>query len=248
MTNPLLSDWTTPFGLPPFDAISDDDYAPAVESALAEARANIAAIADNPEQPSFANTIEAMERAEDSLNRVLGAFYNVAGADSNARREELQRQFAPLLSAYGSEITENAALFARVEAVWEQRETLDLTAEQARVLMLTRRGFVRAGAELTGDARDRLKDVKARLSILGTEFTQNLLADERGWFMPLGEADLAGLPDFVISAARSAGEAQDVLLFGRCNSGVRCGDQLRRRTRRCADCRRCRRAHGCCIA
>ena len=148
MTNPLLSDWTTPFGLPPFDVITDDDYAPAVESALAEARSNIVAIAENTEEPTFENTIEAMERAEDALNRVLGAFYNVAGADSNARREELQREFAPMLSAYGSEITENKALFARVEAVWQQRDGLDLTDEQHRVLMLTRRGFVRSGAML----------------------------------------------------------------------------------------------------
>jgi peptidyl-dipeptidase Dcp len=209
MTNPLLSDWTTPFGLPPFDAISDEDYPPAVEAALAEARANIAAIADNADEPTFANTIEAMERAEDTLNRVLGAFYNVAGADSNARREELQREFAPLLSAYGSEIIENKALFARVEAVWEKRAELDLTDEQQRVLMLTRRGFVRSGAQLEGAEAARLREVKSRLSVLGTEFTQNLLADERDWFMPLSENDMEGLPDFVIATARAAGEEKE---------------------------------------
>ena len=209
MTNPLLAAWKTPYGLPPFDMISDQDYAPAVDAALTEARANIAMIAENPEPPTFANTIEAMERAEDTLNRVLGAFYNVAGADSNDRRDALQREFAPLLSAYGSEIIENKALFARIEAIWDMRDALDLTDEQARVLMLTRRGFVRAGAQLEGADAARLREVKSRLSVLGTKFTQNLLSDERGWFMRLAEDDLEGLPDFVIAAARTAGREKE---------------------------------------
>ncbi|SHF22299.1 peptidyl-dipeptidase Dcp Metallo peptidase. MEROPS family M03A [Loktanella atrilutea] len=209
MTNPLLSDWDTPHALPPFDAIEDAHFAPAVDAALAEARANIAAIADNTEAPTFANTIEAFERAEASLSRVLGVFYGVAGADSNPAREALQRHFSPLLSAFGSEVTANAALFARIEDLWQRRDDLDLTAEQARVLMLTRRGFVRQGAQLTGAAADRLRDVKSRLAVLGTQFTQNLLADERDWFMPLAEDDLAGLPEFVVDAARAAGEAGD---------------------------------------
>ncbi len=206
MTNPLLADWDTPYGLPPFDEISDDDFAPAVTEALAHSRANIAAITENSDAPDFDNTIVALERADELLSRVLGAFYNVAGADSNAKREELQREFAPMLSAYGSEITENKALFARVDAVWQKRDALDLTDEQKRVLMLTRRGFVRSGARLEGDEAKRLREVKSRLSVLGTSFTQNLLADERSWFMPLGDDDLAGLPEFVIATARAAGE------------------------------------------
>ena len=205
MTNPLLADWDTPFGLPPFDLISDDDYMPAVEEALAVSRANIAAISENPEAPDFANTVEALERADDLLGRVLGAFYNVAGADSNPARDALQRAFAPMLSAYGSEVSENKALFARVEAVWEQRDALDLTDEQQRVLMLTRRGFVRSGAQLEGKPAEKLRAVKGRLSVLGTEFTQNLLADEREWFMPLGPDDMSGLPDFVVATAKAAG-------------------------------------------
>lgn len=204
--NPLLGAWDTPFGLPPYGAFSDGDFEPAFDAALAEARANVAAIADNPEPPTFANTIEALEMADDALNRILAVFYNLAGTDSNEKREALQRAFSPRLAAYSSEITMNAALFARVDALWQEREALDLTDEQARVLMLTRRGFVRSGAELEGEARDRLKEVKERLAVLGTEFTQNLLADERGWHMTLAESDLEGLPGFVISAARAAGE------------------------------------------
>ncbi len=209
MTNPLLTPWDTPHALPPFDAIKDADFAPAVEAALSEARGNIAAIADNPDAPTFDNTVAALELAEATLGRVLGVFYGVAGADSNPAREALQRDFSPLLSAFGSEVTANAALFARIEDLWTRRDDLDLSEEQARVLMLSRRSFVRQGAQLTGAAADRLRDVKSRLAVLGTQFTQNLLADERDWFMPLAEEDLVGLPDFVIDAARAAGEAGD---------------------------------------
>ncbi len=207
MTNPLLTDWTTPFGLPPFDAITDGDFAPAVDAALAQARDNIAAIAANPDTPTFDNTVAALELAEATLGRVLGVFYGVAGADSTPAREALQRDFSPLLSAFGSEITENAALFARIDDLWARREALTLSAEQARVLMLTRRGFVRQGAQLRGDTAARLRAVKSRLAVLGTQFTQNLLADERAWVMPLTEDDLTGLPDFLQDAARAAGTA-----------------------------------------
>lgn len=204
MNNPLLSRWDTPFQLPPFADIQDDDFAPAFDAAISEARTNIAMIADNPEAPTFANTIEALELAEETLGRVLSVFYNLAGADSTRKREELQRDFSPRLAAYSSGISMNKALFQRIETLWQQRDELDLTEEQARVLMLHRRGFVRAGAQLQGAARDRLKEVLERLAVLGTQFSQNLLADERDWFMELGPEDLDGLPDFLLDAAKGA--------------------------------------------
>jgi peptidyl-dipeptidase Dcp len=219
MTNPLLADWDSPFQLPPFDAIDDDQFAPAFDAALDEGRAAIAAIAENPEPANFANTIEALELSGETLNRVAGVFYNLSGSDANPARDALQRDLAPRMSAYASEITNNRALFERIETLWEDREGLDLTAEQARVLMLYRRMFVRAGAALEGGARDRLTEVKSRLAVLGTQFTQNLLAEERGWSLPLAEADLDGLPDFVIDAARAAaqerGQAGHVLTLSR---------------------------------
>jgi len=205
MTNPLLAEWDTPFALAPFDAISDADFAPAFESALAEARAEIAAIADNPAPPTFANTVQALECAGKPLDRVLSVFFTLAGADSNPERQALQRDFGPKLAAYSSEIHGNAALFARIETLWAARDTLDLDPEQARLLMLTRRAFVRAGAALTGDAEARMRAIMARLAELGTAFTQNLLADEAGWRMELGEDDLDGLPEFVVETARAAG-------------------------------------------
>ncbi|MCU4654424.1 M3 family metallopeptidase [Roseibacterium sp. SDUM158016] len=204
--NPLLAAWNTPFGLPPFAEIEDAHFAPALDAALAEGRAAIAAIAENPEPPTFANTIEALELADATLDRVAGVFFNLAGSDSNPAREALQRDFAPKFSAYSSEIVTNAKLFARIAELWDRRESLGLTPEQMRVLHLTHRSFVRSGAALEGAARDRLTEVKSRLAVLGTSFTQNLLADEREWFMTLSESDLEGLPDFVVKAARAAGE------------------------------------------
>jgi len=206
MTNPLLSDWTTPFQLAPFDAISDDDFAPAFETALQAHQAEIASIAGNPQEPTFPNTIEALEASGGALDKVLSVFFTLAGADSTPKREELQRMFSPKLAAHGAEISSNKALFARVAQIWDARDTLDLTPEQARVLMLTHRGFVRGGAALDGDEDARMKEIKSRLAVLGTQFTQNLLADERDWFMELQDDDLQGLPEFLIDAARAAGE------------------------------------------
>ena len=210
MTNILLQDWDTPFRIAPFDQISDDDFAPALDVALANHQAEIDAIASNPAPADFANTIEALEAAGRDLDKVLGTFYTVAGADSNPAREALQRDFSPKLAAHFAEISGNKALFARVAAVNNARDTLDLTDEQARVLMLTHRGFVRAGAALTGADDTRMKEIKGRLAELGTAFTQNLLADERDWFMELGDGDLAGLPEFVVNTARAAGKEKGV--------------------------------------
>jgi peptidyl-dipeptidase Dcp len=206
MTNPLLDRWDTPFGLPPFAALRDDDFRPAFDAGLAEARGAISAIADNPEPPTFANTIEALELAEQTLDRVAGVFFNVAGADSNPAREALQRDLAPLLSAFSSEVTNNRALFQRIETLWQSRETLRLSGEQVRVLALYHRMFVRAGARLDGADAERMTAIKSRLAVLGTEFTQNLLADERDWFMELQPQDLDGLPGFAVAAARAAAE------------------------------------------
>ncbi len=205
MSNALLGDWDGAFGLPPFGAISDADFAPAFEAGLAEARANIAAIAGNAEVPTFANTIDALELAEGLLDRVGGVFYNLAGADSTEAREDLQRDLAPKMSAFGSEVTNNRALFARIEALWAGRDSLGLTPEQGRVLQLYRQMFVRSGALLEGAASQRLTAVKSRLAVLGTAFSQNLLAEEREWFLELSEADLEGLPEFVVASARAAG-------------------------------------------
>ncbi len=177
--NPLLTDWTTPYGLPPFDAITDDDFGPAVEATLDTARNAVRAIGHSAEPVTFQNTVSALELADRDLSRVLSAFYSLAGADSNEARQALERELAPKLSAYGSEITSNTALFARIDDLWQRRDSLDLSPEEERVLYLTHRGFVRAGARLEGAEAERMKEVKSRLATLGTQFSQNVLADER---------------------------------------------------------------------
>ena len=203
--NPLLAEWDTPFRIPPFADIEDGHVSPAFEEALRRARQEDEAIATSDEPPTFGTVIEAMERSGADLDRVLGVFYNLASADSNDAREALMREISPRLAAYSNEVVMNRDLWARVEAVWEAREGADLTPEQARVLMLTRRGFVRAGAALEGADRERLGEIKQRLAVLGTRFTQNLLADERAWSMPLPDDAREGLPVFVLAAAEAAG-------------------------------------------
>lgn len=205
MTNPLLAPWDTPFGLPPYDRIEDDHWMPAAEAVIAEARAAVEAVAANPEPPSFDNTIAALEMSDEGMGRVFGAFYAVAGADSTPVRQSLQRDFAPMLSAYTSWVIGNRALFERIDTLWQSRETLDLDPEAARVLMLTHRRFVRAGARLEGAQAERMAEIRARLSVLGTQFSQNLLADEAGWTMQLSPEALASLPAGLRSAAKSAG-------------------------------------------
>ncbi len=206
MTNPLLAPWGTAFEIAPFDKIQDSDFEPALDQALAQHCAEIDAIANGEADATFTNVIDALEAAGRDLDRVLSAFYTLAGADSTPEREALQRAFSPRLAAHFSEISANQALFARIETLWQKRNELTLTAEQARVLMLTYRGFVRSGAALEGATAARMKEIKARLAILGTQFTQNLLADERDWFMALAPQDLEGVPEFVRATAETAGQ------------------------------------------
>jgi peptidyl-dipeptidase Dcp len=202
--NPLLQDWNGPFGLPPFEAVRDEDFAPAFEAALAEARANLDAVAADPAAPSFANTIEAMERADRKLDRVAAVFFNLAGAHANDAIEALQRELSPRLAAHHSETMMNPALFARVDALMARRAELGLTPEQDRVLYLHHRMFVRAGARLEGAARERLSAILQRLATLGTTFSQNVRADEKAWTLPLAPEDLEGLPQFLVDAMAQA--------------------------------------------
>ncbi|RBI75650.1 peptidase M3 [Roseovarius sp. TE539] len=205
MTNPMLETWNTRFGMAPFDRIEDGHFAPAFDTAMRAARAEVAAIADNRDSPTFANTIAALEAAGRALDKVLSVFFTLAGADSNPARQALQRELSPELAAFTSDLYCNKALFARVADLWARRNELALDPEEERLLMLTHRRFRRAGAALEGEAEQRMRAIMARLAELGTRFTQNLLADETGWYMELEERDLEGLPDFVVDAARSAG-------------------------------------------
>jgi len=207
MNNPLLQDWTSPYGLPPFDQVQDDHYRPAFDVALAEQRSEIDAIAADPSEPTFENTIAAMERSGQRLRRVSAVFFNLAGSNTNDALQAVERAIAPVLAKHRSAIFMNEALFRRVEDLFRRRDTLHLSSEQARVLDRYHTIFVRAGARLAPDAKTRLAEITERLAALGTRFSQNVLADEKAYALVLdGEGDLAGLPPFVRSAAAQAAE------------------------------------------
>ena len=205
--NPLIADWTSPFQMPPFGAISDEDFEPAFDAAFEQARNDVKNIAENSAPATFSNTIEAMEKDSDLLDRVGSVFFNLASADTNEAREAIQRDLSPRYAAFHSETMMNADLFRRVKAVFESDEAL--TDEQRVVTEKYYKMFVRAGANLDGEKRDRFKAVMQRLAELGTTFSQNVLAEERGWDLTLEEADLDGLPDFLSSALKSSAEARD---------------------------------------
>ncbi|MGV1836571.1 M3 family metallopeptidase [Rhizobium rhizogenes] len=209
--NPALVEWTGHQGLPRFDAVNDADFAPAFDAALASHETEIEAIANNGEAPTFANTVTALEIAGDALSRVSALFWNKAGAHTNEVIQTLERQIAPKISRHYSKIGMNAALFARIDALWEGRDALGLTLEETRVLERHWKGFVKSGAKLPKVEQERLATINETLAGLGAQFGQNVLGDEKSWALILSEdADLAGLPDYLkdamAAAARERGE------------------------------------------
>jgi peptidyl-dipeptidase Dcp len=204
--NPLLADWRGAFGLPPFAAIGPEHYLPAFDTALAAHRAEIDAIAASPAEPSFANTIEALERSGRALDRVSNVFFVLTGADTGDALEAVERDVSPLLARHSNAMYLDRALYARIAALFERRASLGLSAEQARVLDRYHTRFVRAGAALDKQRQDRLAAINERLASLGTQFGQNVLADEKAYALILEEADLDGLPGFARDAARAAAE------------------------------------------
>ena len=205
--NPLLQPWTEPFEAPPFDRIEPGHFRPAFDVALKDHRAEIDAIAANPALPTFANTIEALERSGRSLDRVAKVFFNLTGAATNDELQAIEREIAPVLARHRSDIYLSEALFKRIDALEADEDKLGLSPEQARVLERYHLDFTRAGAGAPGEAKARLAAIAERLATLAAEFGQNVLADEKDWLMLLDEEDLAGLPDFyVASASRIAAE------------------------------------------
>jgi peptidyl-dipeptidase Dcp len=206
--NPLLQPWTGPFGAPPFARIRPEHFRPAFEAALAQKRAEIAAIAADPAPPTFDNTIAALERSGKALDRVEATFFNLVGSDSNETLQEIERDMAPVLSRERSATLQNDALFRRIEALHEGRAALALDAEAARTLDRYRTAFLRAGAGLPEETKARLAAIGERLATLGAAFGQNVLADEKAFVLILEKPeDLTGLPEsFLAAAAQTASE------------------------------------------
>ncbi|HWY62298.1 MAG TPA: M3 family metallopeptidase [Rhizomicrobium sp.] len=199
MDNPLLEDWTGPFGTPPLDHVRPEHFPPAYDKALAEHEAEIAAITSRP--AGFENTIIALEKSGKRLARVEAIFSTLTSSNTNDALQAIEREMAPRLSAHWNKIHLNAKLFARIDELHAGREALGLDAESLRVLERYHLDFVRQGAQLKGKARKRLDAIGQRLASLGTGFSQNVLADEQDFILPLAESQMGGLPQFARDAA-----------------------------------------------
>ena len=209
-TNPLLAKWEGPYGgVPPFDKVQIPLFKPALEAAMAEQLKEVEQIANNPAAPDFENTIAAIETAGRTLSRV-GTLYGVWGATmSNPEFQAVQREMAPRLAAFNDQITQNEALFKRIETVYNSPQKAKLTPEQQRVTWLYYTNFVRAGARLNADAKKRLSAINQQLAGLFTKFSQNVLAEETDQFIVLkSEDELAGLPQSLRDAAAAAAETK----------------------------------------
>ncbi|HXV61211.1 MAG TPA: M3 family metallopeptidase [Vicinamibacteria bacterium] len=205
--NPLLAPWTGPYGVPAFDQMDLASLKPALEAGMAKNLAEMDAIAQSSEPPTFENTILAMERSGRDLGRVF-AYYGVWSSNlSTPEFREIEREMAPRLSEFQSKITQNAALFERIRAVHDGAEMGSLRSDQQRLVQLIYDGFARNGATLQGEAKERYAAIDQRLAELETQFSNNVLADEEGYVTYLDETQLSGLPaSFVQSAASAAKE------------------------------------------
>jgi peptidyl-dipeptidase Dcp len=200
--NPLLAAWDTPFGVPPFDRISDGDYLPALRTAMQEHRREIEAILDDPATPTFANTIEALERSGHALSRVSSVFYAVEGAHSNDALRNVARVIAPELAAHRDDIRLNRRLYERVKAVYDRRDMLELTPEQAKLLEETHKTFVRSGVSLPPTEQARLRVINGELAELSERFGQNLLEETNAFELHVTDReDLGDLPASLVAAA-----------------------------------------------
>ena len=210
--NPFFAPWQTPEEAPPFGEIEPGHFVPAYERALAEHDAEIAEIAGSSAAPNFANTIEALERSGRALERVENVFHLLVGAHSNGALLDIEREMAPRIAGHWNKIHTNAALFGRIDALASRGNSPGLDAEQKRVLERYHVSFRRAGAALDGPAKKRLAEIIERLAALGAAFSQNVLADEQAFALPLSGDELAGLPDFMREAMKS--DAQERGLTG----------------------------------
>ena len=205
-TNPFFdSEWQTPYGAPPFERVTIAHYAPALDVGMATEKSEIAAIANAAEAPTFANTIEALERAGADLERTAAVFFNLAGSNTNDQMQAIRTDYAPKLSQHSDEIYLNAALFKRVSAVHEQRAQLGLRPDQDKLVVDYYKRFIRAGAQLDGPAKERLTKINARLAAIFSKFGDNLRKENADYALIIDDdKDLAGLPEEVVAQGTEA--------------------------------------------
>ncbi len=208
VTNPFFQEWKTPFGVPPFQDIKPEHFLPALKEGMAREKAEIKAIVENPQAPTFENTIAARDRAGAFLNRVGAVFSNLAGSDATPEIQAIRRQAQPLLSAHADDLAFDEGLWKRVKAVWEARASEKLDPEQARLLENAYKSFVRAGANLSAEAKVRMRAINAELSKLSLTFGDNLLAETNAYKLVVAKReDLKGLPQDLIAQAAADAKA-----------------------------------------
>ena len=207
--NPLTEDWNTPFGIAPFSEIKAEHYKPAIMQALEEHNAEIQAIINNPEEPDFENTIVALDNAGGLFNRVYGVFSNETSINSTPELMEIEMEMSPVVSAHFNEISMNEALFNRVKAVYEKRESLGLEPDQMRLLTETYKDYERSGATLSETAKEELKQINAKISELELLFEQHILKETGEYNLVIeNENDLAGLSENQIAAAAARAKSK----------------------------------------
>ncbi len=207
MDNPFLQEFDTPHGVPSFDDIRTEHYMPAFQAGMEQEKAEIAAIIDNTEPPTFENTIEAYEYSGETLRRARMVFTNMTSANTSSEIQEIARESAPMISKHRDDIMLNPELFERVRAVYEQKDELDLNQEQQQLLTETYKSFVRGGANLPEDKQERFREINERLSVHTLQFSDNVLAENNRFELLLEtEDDLAGLPESVIASAADAAQ------------------------------------------
>ncbi len=213
--NPFLADYNTPFDVPPFDRIDDEHFLPAIREGIRQHQEEIEAIINHPEPPSFENTIVAYDQAGGLLRRVNPVFGGLRSAETSSRLQEIARESTPLMSAHINAIRMNQDLFARIQAVYEQRHEMDLDLEQLRVVEMYYRDFERSGAALPEEQREQLAALSERMSMISLQLGENQLAETNAFQLRLEtQEDLAGLPDNVRAAAADAAESAGVDALG----------------------------------
>lgn len=207
-TNPFLIEFQTPYGVPPFDQIKLEHYEPAFMKGIDEQNANIQAITSNAEAPTFDNVIVAFDNSSPILDRVGGVFYNLTEAETTDELTALSMKLAPVMSEHNDNILLNEALFAKIKAVYQQKDSLQLTTEQRRLLEKTYKSFVRSGANLPADKQARLREINKQLSTLGIRFDKNILNENNEFKLFVDkEEDLAGLPEWFRQSAAAEAKA-----------------------------------------
>lgn len=209
--NPLLTNWSTPYQTPPFELFKPEHFVPAFKDIIERSKKQVDKIVASKDEPTFENTVVALERGGEELEKVANVFFNLNSAETSPELQAVAREVAPMLSDFSNDINLNAGLFAKVKKVYDNRSRLKLTPEQGMLLEKTFKGFVRSGANLDSKSKERYREITKQLSELSLQFEENLLAETNGFVLNItNEADLAGIPESIREMAKSIAQSKNM--------------------------------------